>query len=286
MANYKVTHLIFINTCAFVLNFIVTYAVGMGRPFGWDTISEVSNEYTSLLTPASWAFSIWGVIFFGEFLFSLWQLFSLCTDRENVFVLVDNIGYLWAAACIVQTAWTPFFVNRMLFVAALCLSILSILLGMVCLRICEPLVCGNGMWQHTCWFDFFAMLPFQIHFGWTLAASVLNWNLVCIQLGAPAHMQHTIAYLSLFILFILAINATIGMRGGFVLAVAAYALIAIYFNLSTSDGNLRQGKDVHITFSGSDIEHIRIVVSILGFLCLLLVVMGMLDLPILPLWKR
>src|SRR5205823_422208 len=44
------------------------------HPFAGQTMGMVSAKYPTLLTPAGYAFSIWGLIFLGLVVYAIWQL--------------------------------------------------------------------------------------------------------------------------------------------------------------------------------------------------------------------
>merc|ERR1719424_2158416 len=82
-----------LNLAAYVLNSAVTYSSLTGI-FG-ATNSELSNKYQTLVTPAGWAFSIWGVIFIWEGVFVVAQFFPsfrACTT-------VVQVSPWWWAVC-------------------------------------------------------------------------------------------------------------------------------------------------------------------------------------------
>ncbi len=62
-------------------------AVGLGTPIG-----EQSDAIRTLITPAGWAFSIWGVLYTGAFVFAIYQ--ALPSQRDNAYVR----GLRWPAA--------------------------------------------------------------------------------------------------------------------------------------------------------------------------------------------
>merc|ERR1719183_2224708 len=103
------------NLVAFCVNIFFTYAGGIATLFGGKTNSQVSKEYTAIVTPAGWAFSIWSIIFIGEGIFTVWQL--LPAQRESR--VLKAIGYWWVIACGIQSAWTLAFAFEVMWLAAL-----------------------------------------------------------------------------------------------------------------------------------------------------------------------
>merc|ERR1719181_542557 len=85
-----------VNLGAYVVNTIVTYTSLTGV-FG-ATNTELSKKYQTLVTPAGWAFSIWGPIFLWEGIFVVAQLFP--SFRESTTVL--RVSPWWWALCTFQ----------------------------------------------------------------------------------------------------------------------------------------------------------------------------------------
>ena len=69
------------NVLAYVVNTFVTF-ISMTGIFGL-TNGEVSAKYQTIITPAGWAFSIWGIIFTGELAFVVAQCFSSVACRSR-----------------------------------------------------------------------------------------------------------------------------------------------------------------------------------------------------------
>lgn len=71
-------------------------AVGFGTPIG-----ESFDRANTLITPAGWAFSIWGALYFGSVVFALYQ--ALPAQRENS--LVAALRRPAVAAFLGNTLW-------------------------------------------------------------------------------------------------------------------------------------------------------------------------------------
>ena len=61
-----------------------------------------SRRFATLLTPAGWAFSIWGLIFAAEGAWAAWQ--SL--PRNHGCRFTAAIGVWWWLVCVAQCCWT------------------------------------------------------------------------------------------------------------------------------------------------------------------------------------
>ena len=94
------------NIAAFALNAALTFGVGtggqLGAAIGAKSNVEISEKYPSLVTPAGWAFAIWGPIFTLEACFTVWQALALA-GAEPAFVAASPY---WCAGCALQAVWT------------------------------------------------------------------------------------------------------------------------------------------------------------------------------------
>ncbi len=71
-------------------------SLGFGEPIG-----ERSDDVRTLITPAGWAFSIWGPLYAGSLLYTLYQL--LPAQRDSA--LLDRIGWASAGAFLGNALW-------------------------------------------------------------------------------------------------------------------------------------------------------------------------------------
>ena len=111
------------------------------------------------MTPAGWAFSIWGLIFLSEAVFTVAQL--LPAHRSSP-VVHDGVGLWWAAACIAQCVWTPLFAQEVMWAQLLAmLSILAALSGLA--RSCAALTAQGAVSSRGWWL---LVAPFSLHLGW------------------------------------------------------------------------------------------------------------------------
>jgi hypothetical protein len=113
------------NATAYFANcFIVNTSV-----LGWygATNSEMSAKYSTFVTPAGAAFSIWGLVYVLEGVFTVYTL--LPSQRSPSNPLVRCIGPWWVAVQAMQIAWTIFFAQDVQWGAYM--AMLSIYLGLL-----------------------------------------------------------------------------------------------------------------------------------------------------------
>jgi len=209
-----------LNLVSYALNTAVTYSSLTGI-FG-ATNTELSNKYQTLVTPAGWAFSIWGPIFIWEGVFVVAQFFPRFRQSQPVL----KISPWWWALCVFQTAWTVAFAQDQVTLAlVLMLSILVCLLGIAWST--------DGQQMRAAEY-FLLRAPFSLQLGWIIVASVLNAN---VQADATKASQETLlafavmsnaAVLAIVAVFTFAVKTPDPIVG----LVATWALAAISSELS------------------------------------------------------
>lgn len=152
----------YLNLAAYVLNSVITY-VSLTGVFG-ETNSDLSSKYQTLVTPAGYAFSIWGPIFIWEGVFAVCQMLP----RFRGTPVVELASPWWWGACICQCCWTLAFAQEAIALSLLMmLGILACLLGLVLAT--DHVQLG--------WADYFLLrAPFCLHLGWIICASAVNAN--------------------------------------------------------------------------------------------------------------
>ena len=131
------------------------------------TPAQISNHYPSLVTPAGYAFSIWGVIYLGLLLFSFYQALPSNTERFR------SIRYIYILSCVFNCAWIFFWHQEQI---ALCLAIIFALLTTLAI-INSRLVTTASYAEY-----WLVKMPFGIYFGWVTAAAILNATLALVYL--------------------------------------------------------------------------------------------------------
>ena len=175
---------------AFAAQMLVVFA-GNSRIFGllkpgsgWYTNVEMAERYSSLVTPARFAFAIWGIIYTWEMaaMAYLW----LTAEAPHGWSIK-----LWCAANIAQALWAPLFALERLGLSAIALSCIAISL----------ILLGSSLRGAT-GFDYWLLAaPVWLHAGWTSAASIVNLNLVLAAHGTSAAAQLAAAFASSFAAF-------------------------------------------------------------------------------------
>ena len=157
--------LIWLNTVSLLVMLSGNYFWGSGA-LGTTTVGEISAKYTTLITPAGYAFSIWGIIYLLLIAFVVYQWVNRSPekDRESLepsgpWFLISNLANLgWLIA------WTNDQIGWSLVLMALLLFSLIRLAIRLRLEIWDAPVRIIGL----VWW------PICIYIGWIVLAAVLN----------------------------------------------------------------------------------------------------------------
>lgn len=132
---------------------------------------DYTNVYSpsrgrTLVAPSGWAFAIWGPIYLGETIFVLAQFVPQSSGLE---LYLPAISAPFIAANLCQTLWCasfrPQYQGWASYVSAAMLGGTAYSLSQVHAVAC--VATGPAYWF---------LLPLSMHFGWTSAATLVNWS--------------------------------------------------------------------------------------------------------------
>jgi hypothetical protein len=157
-------------TVVAVLAAIAVNALSNFFPPAGQNIGEVSNTVLGgvLITPASYAFVIWGLIYVGIIAYSLYQV--LPAQRQNP-VLAPILGKISGAligACLFQILWVFAFLNYQFWLSVALMAGILICLAIAYLASREL---EAGLTKRLRWI---VQAPISLYFGWITIASVVN----------------------------------------------------------------------------------------------------------------
>jgi benzodiazapine receptor len=159
-----------INIIAFVLTVIVNGLAGSTTILGGKFTAEISDANPTLITPAGYVFSIWGVIYLLLGVFVVFQ--ALPNQQGQAFQ--KKIGWLFALSSLLNIVWLFLWqyeylvfsvVLMFLLLATLILIYLRLDIGRSDVRMREKLA---------------VHLPFSVYLGWITIASIANVSLFLV----------------------------------------------------------------------------------------------------------
>ncbi|MBF2026078.1 MAG: tryptophan-rich sensory protein [Oscillatoriales cyanobacterium C42_A2020_001] len=164
----------FLTVAAILGSFAVNAWSNISPPNG-ASIGEISNTQFAdvLITPANYAFAIWGVIYLGLIGFGVYQFLQ----PQNQHPKLQTISYLLVAACIAQAVWVFLFLSNLFGWSVLAMLTILVCLIWVYLQLgtCDR----SPTWQE----QWLLRIPFSVYLGWISVATVVNVALALYDAG-------------------------------------------------------------------------------------------------------
>lgn len=135
-------------------------SVGMG-----EAIGDQSDSVQTVITPAGWAFSIWGVLYAGSLAYAIYQF--LPAQRFNP--LLAKIGWPSAGAFLGNAVWAIY----VQFAALTFISVIIISFTLLCLLACYRSF-TSAMHVLSRGEQYVAALPLSALAAWLTAATIVN----------------------------------------------------------------------------------------------------------------
>lgn len=153
-----------LNTVTFLATLYANYYVN-ARAGDGETIGDISDRFLTYVTPADYAFAIWGLIYLGLLVFLAFQWYQYLTGREDQ---LREIGIWFAVANIANALWVFTWISLMTdtSVIIMFLLLLSLLQLVIRLRL--------EIWDAPVRIIAAVWWPIVLYFGWIILASVVN----------------------------------------------------------------------------------------------------------------
>lgn len=209
------------NVLAYIANATVVYAVGATNLSDLPTNAEVSALYPTLMTPAGYAFLIWAVIFVSQL---VWAIAQLLPSYRSCDLVINGVGWYYVWICIAQIAWTGFFTMQEILLSVIAIVLVCIPLVIILLRIGKMETADNTTYA-------LLKFPFEVHAPWIMAATLINVNILLVDLGLSKIVEIVAGIITLTVLASAGIAFT--LRGQYAVpAVLGWASLAIAVQLS------------------------------------------------------
>lgn len=164
-----------LSTLLFILMLVVNILANT-IPIGGVTTGEISARYPNLLTPAPYAFSIWGLIYAWLTLYVLyrWGLFRK-NHSDSMETLLYRLDGWFALSCLANIAWVLVWHYDRIPLSIVCMLVLLVSLIAITTYIFKAELTGRD--------KVFISAPFSIYFGWITVATVLNITILLVSLN-------------------------------------------------------------------------------------------------------
>ena len=147
-----------------VIATIVINGLANALPLNGQTTGEISDRFQVYFMPAGYVFSIWGLIYLGLIIFSVFQ--ALPAQRDNP--RLGRIGYLFAASCLANIAWLFLWHYEQFPLTLIAMLLLLVLLIVIYLRL------GIGQVEVSSTEKWLVHIPFSVYLGWITVATITN----------------------------------------------------------------------------------------------------------------
>ena len=210
-------------------------AASSAPAFGFgEQIGARSDDVRSLITPASWAFAIWGPLFLGSVVFAIWQ--ALPARAADPFVA--RLRWPAAGAFVGNGLWVLYTANLGLSIGSALIisaSLASILAAYRVVATWEPRITRAHRWC--------AVLPLSALAAWLTAATIVNITATLKFYGVDADASGPLVASAILVVGgVIAGLALARGRGNPPYAlVFLYALYAIYAAGGQADGSVAIG---------------------------------------------
>src|SRR6185312_940827 len=159
-----------------LLALLVTIAVNVFSNTGLlngTTVGMVSARYPTLVTPAPYAFGIWGVIYLLLAVFVL----SHFGKNAEIRASVARVGWWFVASCVANCCWIFAWLYEWTGLSVLLMIALLFCLVMIVLRTRMELDDPPARTVVTLWW------PFCIYLGWIMCATLVNVAALLVKTG-------------------------------------------------------------------------------------------------------
>jgi benzodiazapine receptor len=211
------------NILAYIVVVIVNSLAGAIGINGLQT-GTISDKYATLIAPAGYVFSIWGVIYLLLLGYVAYQFSA--KRRDSPFQ--DKIGYLFIVSCIINICWLLLWHYEM--IAASVILMLGLLFTLIAiytrLGIGVEKVQRNEM--------LFVHLPFSVYLGWITVATIADVAAALVSLGQTGLVLGAVNWTILVIVVAVLITGMVlyKRRDVAYAAVLIWALVGIYVKQS------------------------------------------------------
>ncbi len=166
--------LLIFNTISLIVVIIFNALAGSGN-LGKYSMSELSAKYDTLITPAGYAFSIWGLIYILLIAYVVFQWWAY--KRKKFDESIQQAGVFFLLSNIANITWLLLWLNEYVGLSTIAMAALLFSLIKLVLRL------DLEKWDAPVRIIAFVWWPIVVYFGWIIIASVTNFAAFLVYLG-------------------------------------------------------------------------------------------------------
>lgn len=175
---------------AAVIGTVIFNSLAAAGRIGGVTPDQISDKYTTLITPAGYAFAIWSLIYFGIAAFSVYQLLPSTLAKYR------SLRQLFIITCVLNCGWILFWHNDQILIC----FIIILLLLLVLFVINYKLIVTENIREY-----WLVKAPFSIYFGWVTAATLVNFAVLLsylnVEMSASASTWVAVGLITIAMIF-------------------------------------------------------------------------------------
>jgi hypothetical protein len=160
------------NIVAFVLVVIVNILANL-LPLNGKTTASISDSYPTLIAPAGYVFSIWGIIYALLLVFTVFQ--ALPSQKDKPFL--RQIGYFFLLSSLANTVWLFMWHYGQIVLSILPMFVLLATLILIYIRL------QIGRSTVTTSEKLSVHVPFSVYLGWITVAPIANVAAAAVSLN-------------------------------------------------------------------------------------------------------
>ena len=173
MANNSSNFLRYANIIFFGLTVVINSLAGGTTLIGGQVTAAVSDANPTLITPAGYVFSIWGVIYMLLGVFVVYQALPSQQGKEYQ----SKIGWLFVLSSLINIGWLFLWQFEYLSLSVVLMFLLLATLISIYLRL------GVGKSAVSLRERLAVQLPFSVYLGWITVASIANVAATLVSIG-------------------------------------------------------------------------------------------------------
>lgn len=235
--------------------------------YNGKSVGELSAEYDNLFTPASYAFSIWGIIFLMLLVFGIYGVYTAFAKAKQIQPLEKNTDVVlttapwFLVANIFCSAWVAFWLDEMIGVSVICM--LGIL---VCLLMCVKKL-DMEIWDAPFPIIAFVWWPLCLYSGWISVATIANISAYLngtFDFGITTQVYITM--LMIFVAFAVNLGMVLYRNMREFALVGVWALVAIFMRFRSVENGLTVMESDQIAYTALGLAGIlTIAIAVHGF---------------------
>jgi len=178
----------------YAANILVNYLGALGY-FG-ETNANVSAKYPTILTPAGYAFAIWGLIFLLQ---GVYSVYVLLPGDDNKLSYIALLGVFVPLGWVGEAVWTVIFNFELIPISIFFISGTCLFFMTAYLRVTAPessVMTSEGSIIKKVFYYLIFEAPTALNFGWLVVATIVNGLIVLKYFGIDTSVMAGISLIA------------------------------------------------------------------------------------------